>query len=269
MGFLTGKRALIVGLASSRSIAHGIAEALSEQGAELAFSYQNDRLKDRVVKMGKALGAEHFFPCDVSSDEEISAMFTGLAEHWDKLDILVHSVAYAPADQLTGNYAESVNREGFKIAHDISSYSLAALTQAALPMMEAGSNVLTVTYQGSVRTIPHYNTMGVAKASLEANVRYLAHALGPRGIRVNAVSAGPIRTLAASGIKSFRSMLDVDKQINPLRQNTTIEQVGGASAFLCSDLAGGVTGEILHVDNGFHMVGLGDALLNLDTEESS
>lgn len=264
MGFLTGKKALIVGLASNRSIAHGIAEAMHRQGAELAFSYQNERLQERVEKMGRELGASIFLPCDVSSDDDISALFSELGKHWDSLDILVHSVAYAPGDQLEGNYVDAVSREGFRIAHDVSSYSFVGLTQAAMPLLEKSENpsVMTVTYQGSVRTIPNYNTMGVAKASLEANMRYMASNLGHKGIRVNAVSAGPIRTLAASGIKRFRSMLDVDKAMNPLRMNTTIEQVGNASAFMCSDLASGITGEILHVDNGFHIVGLSDSMLD-------
>lgn len=264
MGLLDKKRALIVGLASDRSIAYGIAEAMHREGAELAFAYQGEKLKERVTKMVENdFKSDLVFSCDVSSDEEIENLFKQLGKHRDSLDILVHSVAYAPADQLKGDYLENVNREGFRIAHDISSYSLAALTKAALPMMQRqkgikgvplGGAILTLSYLGAEKALQNYNIMGLAKASLEANVRYLANSLGPKNIRVNAISAGPIRTLAASGISGFRSMLKYNEAVTPLRQNTTTEQVGNAAAFLCSDLASGITGEVLHVDGGFHAI---------------
>ncbi len=256
MKFLEGKKALIVGLASKRSIAAGIAAAMHEAGAELAFTYQNDKLKDRVTDMAAGWGSELAFPCDVSSDEEITAVFDGLKQHWDGLDIIIHSVAFAPADQIAGDYLENVTREGFNIAHDISSYSFAALAKAGAPMM-AGRNgaLLTLSYIGAERAVPNYNVMGVAKASLEANMRYMASSLGPKGIRVNAISAGPIRTLAASGIKDFRKLLDKNEAIVPLRRNISIEDVGHTAAFLCSDWSAGITGENIHVDSGFHIVG--------------
>jgi enoyl-[acyl-carrier protein] reductase I len=258
MGFLNGKRALIVGLASNRSIAWGIAQAMHREGAELAFTYQNEKLGGRVEKFAAECDSGIILPCDVGSDEEIEAVFTGLGKHWDGLDIIVHSVAFAPADQLAGDYLECVNREGFRIAHDISSYSFAALAKAGRPMM-AGRNgaLLTLSYLGAVQTVPNYNVMGVAKASLEANVRYLAQSLGPDGIRVNGISAGPIRTLAAAGISNFRKMLDRFAATAPLRRNVTIEDVGNAAAFLCSDLAAGITAEITYVDAGFSTVGMG------------
>lgn len=256
---LQNKRALIVGLASQRSIAFGIAQALSFQGAQLAFTYQNEKLKSRVEEMAASFNSSLVFPCDVAEDEQINHVFNQLSEHWDNLDILIHSVAFAPADQLEGDYTACVSREGFKIAHDISSYSLAALAKAALPLMEKkGGAILTMTYHGSERIVPNYNVMGVAKASLEANMRYLAASLGPRGIRVNAISAGPIRTLAASGIKDFRKMLAYNAEVTPLRNNVTIEEVGNTAAFLASPLASGITGEIIHVDAGFHIMAMGE-----------
>lgn len=265
MGFLSGKRALIVGLASERSIAHGIGHAMSREGAELALTYQNEKLKSRVEDMGKEWNAVITLPCDVSKDEEIEQVFQKLSEHWDGFDILVHSVAYAPADQLEGEYINAVNREGFKIAHDISSYSFVALAKAAQKMMEGRQgSLLTLTYLGAERAVPFYNVMGLAKASLEANVRYLAQCLGPKGIRVNGISAGPIRTLAAAGIKNFRKMLAYNEAVAPLRKNVTTEEVGNVAAFLCSDLASGITGEIVHVDSGFHAV----AAMNLETENA-
>lgn len=265
MGFLTGKRALIVGLASDRSIAHGIATAMHREGAELALTYQGDRLKERVEEMGKKWSAMTALPCDVSSDEQITQLFDALGKQWDGLDIIVHSVAYAPADQLEGDYLDAVNREGFRIAHDISSYSLSALAKAGEKMLAGRhGSLLTLTYLGAERTVPFYNVMGLAKASLEANVRYLAHSLGPKGIRVNGISAGPIRTLAAAGIKNFRKMLSFNENAAPLRKNVTTEEVGNVAAFLCSDLASGITGEIVHVDAGFHST----AGMNLDMEKS-
>ena len=258
MGFLSGKRALIVGLASNRSIAWGIARAMHREGAELAFTFQNEKLGGRVEKFAAECDSDIVLPCDVSSDEEIEAVFTGLGKHWDGLDIIVHSVAFAPADQLAGDYLECVNREGFRIAHDISSYSFAALAKAGRPMMTGRNGaLLTLSYLGAVQTVPNYNVMGVAKASLEANVRYLAQSLGPDGIRVNGISAGPIRTLAAAGIGNFRKMLDKFAATAPLRRNVTIEDVGNAAAFLCSDLAAGITAEITYVDAGFSTVGMG------------
>lgn len=257
MGFLHNKRALIVGVASNRSIAYGIAEAMVREGAEIALTYQNDKLKDRVQKLADELGAKIVLPCEVSSDQEIDAMFDSLGQHWDGLDCIVHSVAFAPREALEGTYLESVTRENFRIAHDVSSYSFAALAKGGHKLM-AGRNgaLLTLSYLGAERAMPNYNVMGVAKASLEANVRYMAASLGPEGIRVNAVSAGPIRTLAASGIANFRDMLAKGEQAAPLRKNVSIEEVGNAAAFLCSDLASGITGEILYVDGGYNIVGL-------------
>ena len=257
MGFMSGKRALIVGLASNRSIAWGIAQAMLREGAELAFSYPNEKLQGRVTKMAKECGSDIVLPCDVSSDEQIEQLFAELGKRWDGLDVIVHSVAFAPAEQLAGDYLDCVTREGFAVAHDISSYSLAALAKAGRGMMQGrNAAVLTLSYLGAVKTIPNYNVMGVAKASLEANVRYLAQSLGPEGTRVNAISAGPIRTLAASGISNFRKLLEAFARTAPLRRNVTIEDVGNAAAFLCSDLAAGITGEITYVDAGFSNVGM-------------
>ena len=256
MSFLKNKCALIVGLASDRSIAYGIAEAMYRQGATLAFTYQGEKLQGRVQKMAKEqFNSDLVFPCEVSSDEEIEQLFHHLGQHWNTLDILVHSVAFAPKDQLTGDFLENINRKGFQIAHDISSYSLAALAKAALPLMKknpAGKAILTLSYLGAEKALKNYNVMGLAKASLEANVRYLASSLGPENIRVNAISAGPIRTLAASAIAGFRDILNYNEAVSPLRQNTTPQQVGNVASFLCSDLASGITGEIIHVDGGFH-----------------
>ncbi len=257
MGFLTNKKALVTGLISNRSIAYGIAQALRREGAELAFTYQNEKFEQRVADMAAKFDSKLLFPCDVSSDEEIENVFTGLSEHWDGLDIIIHCIAFAPADQLSGDYHTNVNREGFKIAHDVSSYSFAALAKAGEKMMEGRNGaLLALTYLGGERAVHNYNTMGIAKASLEANVKYLAYSMGPTGTRVNAVSAGPIRTLAASGIKGFRKMLDYNEQVSPLRKNINIEDVGNTAAFLCSDLAAGITGEIVHVDAGYHVVGV-------------
>jgi len=257
MGILKNKRALIVGIASNRSIAYGIAKAMKQQGAELALTYQTEKLKSRVEEAAHEFSSQIVLPCDASNDHEISALFNELGKHWDKFDILVHSIAFAPADQLEGDYLEAINRDGFKIAHEVSSYSLSALTKAAYPKMEGQKGaIVALTYLGAERVVPNYNVMGLAKASLEANVRYLAYSLGPRGIRINGISAGPIRTLAASGIKDFRKMLNRHEQNTPLRQNTTPEQVGNTAAFLCSDMADGITGEIVHVDGGFHITAM-------------
>ena len=258
MGFLSGKRALIVGLASNRSIAWGISRAMQREGAELAFTYQNDKLRGRVEKMAAECDSEITLPCDVASDDEIESVFEHLDDFWDHLDIIIHSVAFAPRDELTGDYLDNVTREGFRIAHEISSYSFAALAKAGRNMMEGRDGaLLTLSYLGAVQTIPNYNVMGLAKASLEANVRYMAQSLGPDGIRVNGISAGPIKTLAAAGISNFRVMLEDVERNAPLRRNVTIDDVGNTAAFLCSDLAAGITGEITYVDAGYNIVGMG------------
>ncbi|MBC7160532.1 enoyl-ACP reductase FabI [Immundisolibacter sp.] len=257
MGFLTGKRALVVGVASDRSIATGIAEAMHRQGAELAFTYQNDKLRKRVEEFAAECGSDITLPLDVGDDAQIEAAFAALGQRWDGFDIVVHSVAYAPREELQGSFVEAVTREGFRQAHDISAYSLAALAKAARPMLRPGGALLALSYLGAVRVLPNYNVMGLAKASLEACIRYLAASMGPDGIRVNGISAGPIRTLAASGISGLRSMLDYHAAHAPLRRNVTIEDVGNVAAFLCSDLAAGVTGEITYVDGGYNIVGMG------------
>ncbi len=255
MGFLAGKRALIVGAVSDRSIAWGIARAMHREGAELAFTYQVDKLKPRVEKLAAQVDSSIVLACDVAIDEEIDAVFTGLNKHWDGLDIIVHSVAFAPREQLSGSYLDAVTREGFAIAHDISSYSLAALAKAGHKMMEGRNGaILTLSYLGAVRALPNYNVMGIAKASLEANVRYLAYSLGPEGIRVNGISAGPIKTLAAAGISNFKELLKSFEKHAPLRRGVTIDEVGNTAAFLCSDLASGITGEITYVDAGFSTI---------------
>lgn len=259
MGFLEGKKALIVGLASNRSIAYGIAKAFHEQGAELAFTYQNEKLQSRVEKMANEFNSKLIFPCDVASDEQINAVIQQLSNEWQSLDCVIHSVAFAPADQISGDFVTSATREGFQIAHDISAYSLIGLAKAALPLMEnTQASILTLSYYGAEKAVPNYNVMGIAKASLEASVRYLAASLGPRGIRVNAISAGPIKTLAAAGIKDFRKMQAVYANSTPLKRNITAEEVGNAAAFLCSDLASGITAEVMHVDAGYHAVSMMD-----------
>ncbi len=256
MGFLHGKRALIVGVSSNRSIAWGIAAAMQREGAELAFTYQTEKLQQRVETLAAELGSDIVLPCDVGSDADIERVFEYLDDYWDHIDIIVHSVAFAPAGQLEGNYIDDITREGFRIAHDISSYSFVALAKAARPMLRPGSSLLTVSYLGAVRAVPHYNVMGLAKASLEANVRYMAAALGPEQIRVNAISAGPIKTAAAKGISDFSLMLDYGARNAPLRRNVTIDEVGNAAAFLCSDLASGISGDVLYVDAGYHILGM-------------
>jgi enoyl-[acyl-carrier protein] reductase I len=258
MGFLSGKKALIVGIASNRSIAYGIAQAMHREGAELAFSYANERLRPRVEKFAAEFDSDIVLPCDVADDNEITSLFEQLGTRWSELDTLVHSVAFAPREALDGDYLENLDREGFRIAHDISSYSLAAMAKAARPMMQnTNGSIITMTYLGSERALPNYNVMGVAKASLEANVRYLAAALGPEGIRVNSISAGPIKTLASAGIGSFKKILDEVAANAPLRRNVTIQQVGNVGAFLCSDLAAGITGENIYVDSGYNIVSMG------------
>lgn len=263
MGFLKGKRALILGVASERSIAWGIAEAMHREGAELAFTYQTDKLKSRVENCAAQVGSDIVVPCDVTSDTEIENVFAELDNYWDGVDAIIHAVAFAPREELEGTYADAVTREGFKLAHEISSYSFAALAKAGRTMMNGRNGaLLTLSYIGSVRAMPGYNVMGLAKASLEANVRYLAQSLGPEGIRVNAISAGPIRTLAASGIRGFKKMLQFHEQVTPLKRNVTIQEVGNTAAFLCSDLASGITGEITYVDAGFNIIGLSEELIN-------
>jgi enoyl-[acyl-carrier protein] reductase I len=257
MGFLAGKRALIVGVATERSIAWGIAQAMHREGAELAFTYLNDKLKGRVVDLAQSLGVSFTLPLDVTQDAEIAAAFERLKADWGHLDILVHAVAFAPREALAGGFVASTSRESFRIAHDVSSYSFTALARGAQPLMTGRAGALvTLSYLGAERSIPAYNVMGLAKASLEANVRFLAADLGPTGVRVNGISAGPIKTLSAAGIAGFRKMLSHVGSVAPLRRNVTLEDVGNAAAFLCSDLAAGITGEILHVDSGFSTVGM-------------
>ena len=257
MGFLAGKRAFIVGVATDRSIAWGIAQAMHREGAQLAFSYVNDKMKERVEPLAHSLGSQLTMPLDVTLDGQIDAAFGLLKREWGQLDIVIHAVAYAPREAIVGSFVENTTREAFRIAHDVSSYSFTALARGARPLM-AGRNgaLLTLTYLGAVRSIPSYNVMGLAKASLEANVRFLAADLGPQGIRVNGISAGPIKTLAAAGIAGFRKMLSRVAEVSPLRRNVTVEDVGNAAAFLCSDLAAGITGEIVYVDSGFNTVGM-------------
>ena len=256
MGFLENKRALIIGVASNRSIAWGVADAMHKQGAELAFTYQNEKLQSRVEKLATATGSNIVLPCDVASDESITDLFSGLKQSWSDFDILVHSVAFAPKEELAGDFVENTTREGSRLAHEISSYSLTALAKAARPMLRQNSSIMSLSYLGAVRSMPNYNVMGLAKASLEANIRYMAYAMGPSGVRVNGISAGPIRTLAAAGIGDFRKMLDHVEENAPLRKNVSIEEVGNAAAFLCSDLASGITGEITYVDAGYSTVGM-------------
>lgn len=258
MGFLSGKKALIAGIASNRSIAYGIASAMYREGAELAFTYPNEKLKPRVEKFAAEFGSDIVLPCDVSVDEDITGLFEALEKRWSSLDCLVHSIAFAPREALGGDYLENLDREGFRVAHDISSYSLTAMAKAARPMMQnTNGSIITMSYLGADRALPNYNIMGVAKASLEASVRYLAAALGPEGIRVNSISAGPIKTLAAAGIGDFRKILDEVAHNSPLRRNVTTEDVGNTGAFLCSDLAAGITGENIYVDSGYNIVSMG------------
>ncbi len=256
MGFLANKRALITGVASNRSIAWGVAQAMHQQGAELAFTYPNDKLKPRVEKLAAELGCTLVLPLDVASDTDFDALAPALSALWPQVDAVVHSIAFAPQEALQGSFTDNTSRESFTIAHDVSAYSLVALARALRGCLAPDAALLTLTYLGAERALPNYNVMGPAKASLEASVRYLAYDLGASGVRVNGVSAGPIRTLAASGIGSFRRMLDYNERSAPLGRNVTIEEVGNVAAFLCSDLARAVTGEIIHVDSGFHMIGL-------------
>src|SRR5262245_16736064 len=254
MGLLSGKKILVTGVLSNRSIAYGVAKAARREGAELALTYQNERFKDRVTDMAKELGSNLALPCEVTSDSEIQGLFDQLGRSWKNLDGLVHAIAFAPREAIAGDFLEGINREAFRQAHDISAYSFAALAKAALPLLQKNASLLTLTYLGAERVVPNYNTMGLAKASLEASVRYLAASLGPKGIRVNGISAGPIKTLAAAGIAGFGKILKFVEEHAPLRRNVTTEDVGNAAAFLLSDLAAAVTGEILYVDAGFSHV---------------
>jgi len=259
MGFLAGKRLLITGLLSNRSIAYGIAQACRREGAELAFSYVGERFKDRITEFATEFGSNLVFDCDVGDDAAIEQMFADLKTAWpDGHDGFVHSIGFAPREAIAGEFLDGLTRENFRIAHDISAYSFPALAKAALPSLRPNAALLTLSYLGAVRAVPAYNTMGLAKASLEASVRYLAANLGPKGIRVNGISAGPIKTLAASGIKGFGKLLEVFSKNAPLRRNVTIEDVGNVAAFLLSDLAAGVTSEITYVDGGFSHVMIGD-----------
>ncbi|MDO9406383.1 MAG: enoyl-ACP reductase FabI [Polaromonas sp.] len=254
MGFLSGKKLLITGVLSNRSIAYGIAKACHEQGAELAFSYVGERFKERITEYAADFGSKLIFDCDVGDDAQIDKLFADLAQTWPKFDGFVHSIGFAPRESISGDFLDGLSREGFKIAHDISAYSFPAMAKAALPYLRDKSALLTLTYLGAVRALPNYNTMGLAKASLEASVRYTASSLGPKGMRVNGISAGPIKTLAASGIKGFGKMLAAVADASPIRRNVTIEEVGNVAAFLLSDLASGVTAEITYVDGGFSNV---------------
>lgn len=251
MGILTGKKAIIFGIASKRSIAYGIAKSFHEQGAEIALTYQNDKLKSRVEDAASEFESTLVFPCDASSDSDIEQVFTDLSCHWNEVDIIIHSIGFAPANELDGAMINCTTREGFKIAHDISSYSFIEIAKASQKLLSNNASLITLTYHGSSQTLPNYNVMGMAKASLEAGVRYLASNLGAKGIRVNAISAGPIKTLAASGVKSLRTMLKQHEQRSPMQKNVTIEEVGNTASFLGSDLSSGITGEIIYVDAGF------------------
>jgi enoyl-[acyl-carrier protein] reductase I len=254
MGFLAGKRILVTGVLSNRSIAYGIARACHREGAELAFTYVGERFRERTEGFAAEFGSKLIYTCDVGSDDDIANLFTDLAKSWDRFDGLVHAIGFAPREAIAGDFVEGLSREGFRIAHDISAYSFPALAKAALPLLSDKASLLTLTYLGSDRMVPNYNTMGLAKASLEASVRYLAASLGAKGIRVNGISAGPIKTLAASGIKGFGRILDFVADHSPIRRNVTIDDVGNVAAFLLSDLAAGVSAEITYVDGGFNTV---------------
>ena len=259
MGFLEGKKILVTGLLSGRSIAYGVAGAMRREGAQLAFTYQGEGVRERVEKLAPEFNSDIVLPCDVSSDAQVSAVFDALARRWNGLDGIVHAIAFAPREALAGDFLQCISRESFRVAHDVSSYSLVALVKAGLPMMEGRAGaVVTLSYLGAARALPNYNVMGLAKASLEASVRYLAASLGSKGVRVNGISAGPIRTIAASGVGDFHKLLHRVARNSPLRRNVTIDEVGNAAAFLCSDLASGITGEITYVDCGYNIVGVGD-----------
>lgn len=257
MGFLTGKKLLITGVLSNRSIAYGIARSCHQQGAELAFSYVGERFRDRIMEFASEFDSDLVFDCDVGDDAQIDRLFADLSAHWPTFDGFVHSIGFAPREAIAGDFLDGLSREAFRVAQDISAYSFPAMAKAALPYLSDNASLLTLSYLGALRIVPHYNTMGLAKASLEASVRYLAGSLGPRGIRVNGISAGPIKTLAASGIKDFSRLLSIVAKSAPLRRNVTIEDVGNVAAFLLSDLASGMTAEITYVDGGFSQVAIG------------
>ena len=256
MGMLDGKKFLIFGVASKRSIAWGIAQSMHREGAELAFTYQNDRLKDRVIDMAADCDSKLVFPCDVAEDAQIDSLVTDLKNTWGSFDGFIHAVAFAPREALDGDFLDSIDREAFRIAHDVSSYSFAAVAKAVRPILNKGASLITLSYLGAVRAMPNYNVMGLAKASLEANTRFMANSLGPDGIRVNAISAGPIKTLAAAGIGDFKKLLGHVSDVAPMRENTTIEQVGDTAAFLASPMSGGITGQIIYVDGGYNVVAM-------------
>lgn len=256
MGFLAGKRILITGLLSNRSIAYGIANACKREGAELAFTYVGERFKDRITEFATEFDSKLVFDCDVGSDEQIAKVFEDLGQHWGHFDGLVHSIGFAPREAIAGNFMDGLSRESFRIAHDISAYSFPALAKAALPMLSPNASLLALTYLGAERIVPNYNTMGLAKASLEAGVRYLAGALGPKGIRANGISAGPIKTLAAAGISGFSSILQLYRDRAPLHRTVETSEVADAALFLLSDAGRGVTAEVLMVDAGFHAMGM-------------
>ena len=258
MGFLAGKRLLITGVLNNRSIAYGIARACHREGAELAFSYQGERFKDRITEFAAEFGSKLVFDCDVSDDAQIDKLFADLGQHWEQFDGFVHAIAFAPREAIAGDFLDGMSRENFRIAHDISSYSFPAMAKAALPRLRAGGALLTLSYLGAMRYVPNYNTMGLAKASLEASVRFLAQSLGVKGIRVNGISAGPIKTLAASGIKDFGKLLTEFAATTPIRRAITIDDVGNTAAFLLSDLAAGISAEIVYVDGGFSHVAIGN-----------
>lgn len=258
MGMLDGKRILIIGVASKRSIAWGIAQSMHREGATLAFTYQNDRLKDRVVDLAAECDSTITLPCDVAEDSQIDDLIASLKSEWGTFDGFVHAVAFAPREALDGDYLDSIDREAFRIAHDVSSYSFAGLAKAARSILNPGSSLITLSYLGAIRAMPNYNVMGLAKASLEANTRFMANSLGQSGIRVNAISAGPIKTLAAAGIGNFKKLLGHVSAVAPLRENTTIEQVGDTAAFLASPMSSGITGQIIYVDGGYNVIAMPD-----------
>ncbi len=258
MGFLAGKRLLITGVLNNRSIAYGVAKACHREGAELAFSYQGERFKDRITEFAAEFGSKLVFECDVADDAQIARLFADLGQHWDSFDGFVHAIAFAPREAIAGDFLDGLDRESFRIAHDISAYSFPAMAKAALTMLRPGAALLTLSYLGAVRYVPNYNTMGLAKASLEASVRFLAQSLGAKGVRVNGISAGPIKTLAASGIKDFGKLLTEFAATTPIRRTITIDDVGNTAAFLLSDLSGGISAEIVYVDGGFSHVAIGN-----------
>ncbi len=258
MGFLAGKRLLITGILNNRSIAYGIARACHREGAELAFSYQGERFKERITEFAASFGSDRVYDCDVSEDAQIERLFDQLGQAWDQFDGFVHAIAFAPREAIAGDFLDGLSRDSFRIAHEISSYSFPAMAKAALPRLRPGAALLTLTYLGAMRYVPNYNTMGLAKASLEASVRFLAQSMGSRGIRVNGISAGPIKTLAASGIKDFGKLLGEFAAMAPIRRAITIDDVGNAAAFLLSDLASGISAEITYVDGGFSQVAMAD-----------